>query len=126
MRFKKVENIEEITSVFLVGSVCITDLVNAPSDLKSRASNGKEYIKIVINNSKTMKFGNTHEIKLNPSKEEKARGIQSSFIGNLSEWKNIDEDSGKENQKNIHSSERPGSNPIPKWEYDEDVDTLPF
>lgn len=125
MRFKKVENIEEITSVFLVGSVCITDLVNAPSDLKSRASNGKEYIKIVINNSKTMKFGNTHEIKLNPSKEEKARGIQSSFIGNLSEWKNIDEEAAP----NDPPVSTPAPTPVPtqtKTKKKEDLGDLPF
>lgn len=113
---KKVETIEEATDIFLTGSICLSDI---PKNLiYVSEKNGKKYIRITISKKSQLFYGNTHQVQYSPTREEREGGINPIDIGNLVEWKKMDEQP-PEVKKTAKAS------PAPQTK-SEDTNDLPF
>jgi hypothetical protein len=67
---------EKKDSKLYTGSVCLTDLIEKAKEKHSAvsksASNGKIYVNVLLwENSETDKYGNSHSLQLNSTKERK-------------------------------------------------------
>jgi len=70
----------------ITASIC---LENIPESAK-KLSNGKTYVNIVINDNfenKPDTYGNTHNITISQSKEERDNKVKKVYIGNGKEYK---------------------------------------
>ena len=77
----------EKKSKLYTGSVCLTDLIEKAkekhSSVSKSASNGKIYVNVLLWENETVdKFGNSHSLQLNSTKEKKeAEGKV--YVGNF-------------------------------------------
>jgi len=69
----------------IVASICVDDI---PKDLiKKSESNGKRYFSIVIDERKEAdKFGNTHSVAMNQTKEQREAKEAKVYVGNGKEY----------------------------------------
>lgn len=116
----KVTQKEDITRLWAMGSICISDLPEG--SVYTSPTNGKQYLNITIQNLPDIKvFGRnsfTHEIKAGSRDNQKT-------IGNMTEYKkevSPEVDNNKNNAKPI----KPAKNEPPTYSKDDRVDSLPF
>jgi hypothetical protein len=65
-------------------SICLTDI---PKDKIRQASNGKKYINPVCASRKaTSQYGKTHTVYVSQTKEERAAGGQTAYVGSGREY----------------------------------------
>ncbi|MDR1340660.1 MAG: hypothetical protein LBK58_11510 [Prevotellaceae bacterium] len=90
-------------------SICLTDI---PRDKIKQATNGKKYINLVcVDRKEKSKFDETHTVYVSQTKEERAAGAQTVFVG-----------SGKEYVPQVITAESVDSMPP----MSDDNDDLPF
>lgn len=123
MASKKVENQEDVTPIFLTGSICVS---NIPESAYFIASNGKKYVNITVSNLEALNEYNgritSHSVKYSPNKEDRERGKTPIELGKLSEWKN---DGNKTPKKEESAPKAVKKEPEPIHAKRE-VDDLPF
>lgn len=121
----KVTQKEDITRIWAMGSICISDLPEG--SVYTSPTNGKQYLNMTIQNLPDIKVfgrnGFTHEIKTGDRDNQRT-------IGNMTEYK---KDISSEAEKKKESSEpvktylKPATNPIPPSPpRTGDEDDLPF
>ena len=65
-------------------SICLTDL---PKDKITQAANGKKYINLTVAARKEVgKYGETHTVFVNPSKQDKDTGKPTVYVGSGKEF----------------------------------------
>lgn len=119
-KMPKVTQKEDITRIWAMGSVCISDLPEG--SVYTSPTNGKQYLNITIQNLPDIKVfgrnGFTHEVKTG-SKDN------SRTIGNLTEYKKEVSPETKSNPEPPNESLKPAKEEKPKYSTGE-VDSLPF
>lgn len=61
-------------------SICLSDI---PEEKITKAKNGKNYINLVMfENRETDKFGNTHNIQISKTQEEREARVPTVYVGN--------------------------------------------
>jgi hypothetical protein len=60
--------------------------LKADASLIKSAVNGKRFLNFTLNESKEVKYGNTHYVTFSSSKEERAAGKKTPIIGNGKEF----------------------------------------
>jgi hypothetical protein len=103
----------------LTFSICLTDL---PKEKITTGKNGKKYINLVSlpnYNGEVDKFGNTHNITVSQTKEERAAKQKRVFVGNGKEWASKDVVGTSESFK----AQEPASKPST---FTDTSDDLPF
>ena len=65
-------------------SICLSDI---PKELMRKADNGKSYINLVVDKRREPdKFGNTHTVYINQTKEEREAKMDKIYVGNGKEY----------------------------------------
>lgn len=121
----KVTQKEDITRIWAMGSICISDLPEG--SVYTSPTNGKQYLSITIQNLIDIKVfgrnGFTHEIKAGPRDNQRT-------IGNMTEYKkDISSEAAKPEEKTEPAKTylRPANNPMPPSPpKSNEEDSLPF
>lgn len=126
MASKKVERQEDVTPIFLTGSICVS---NIPESAYFIASNGKKYVNITVSNLEALNEYNgritSHCVKYSPSREDRERGKTAIELGKVSEWKNDgSKTSPKEESTPKPKTSKRESEPVIK--HKNEIDDLPF
>lgn len=126
MASKKVENQEDITPIFLTGSICVS---NIPESAYFIASNGKKYVNITVSNLEALNEYNgritTHSVKYSPSKADRERGQNPIELGKVAEWKN-DGSKTSPKEESTPKTKTVKKEPEPVIKHKTEVDDLPF
>lgn len=121
----KVTQKEDITRIWAMGSICISDLPEG--SVYTSPANGKQYLSITIQNLPDIKvFGRnsfTHEIKTGSRDNQKT-------IGNMTEYKKeVSPEAKKPKEPDVPANKylKPATNPMPPSPPKSDKeDDLPF
>ena len=68
----------------IVTSICLSDI---PEDKITTASNGKNYVNIVVDQRKEKdQYDNTHTVYMSQSKDERQAKVPKKYVGNGKEY----------------------------------------